>query len=133
MKGFLNGIYGCRSSETFAHCQLCPFVLPALLQLMAASEAGRDVAYFTFGDEELMRDVHSLYKYLKDKCVTVGTLYCHLKQYSNVVSKHVQRPNISLYGYIYDKVDTNTDPEPSPSPSDSNLTTAPSLCPADCH
>uniref|UniRef100_A0A8C2HSY8 poly(ADP-ribose) glycohydrolase n=1 Tax=Cyprinus carpio TaxID=7962 RepID=A0A8C2HSY8_CYPCA len=62
-----------------------------------------------------------------------GTLYCHLKQYSNVVSKHVQRPNISLYGYIYDKVDTNTDPEPSPSPSDSNLTTAPSLCPADCH
>uniref|UniRef100_A0A8C1SC14 poly(ADP-ribose) glycohydrolase n=1 Tax=Cyprinus carpio TaxID=7962 RepID=A0A8C1SC14_CYPCA len=107
--------------------------LKALLQLMAASEAGRDVAYFTFGDEELMRDVHSLYKYLKDKCVTVGTLYCHLKQYSNVVSKHVQRPNISLYGYIYDKVDTNTDPEPSPSPSDSNLTTAPSLCPADCH
>ncbi|XP_016323275.1 poly(ADP-ribose) glycohydrolase-like isoform X2 [Sinocyclocheilus anshuiensis] len=105
--------------------------LKALLQLMAASEAGRDVAYFTFGDEELVRDVHSLYKFLKDKCVTVGTLYCHLKQYSNVVSKHLQRPNISLYGYIYDKADTNTDPEPSP--NDSNLTTAPSTCPADCH
>ncbi|XP_016378225.1 poly(ADP-ribose) glycohydrolase isoform X2 [Sinocyclocheilus rhinocerous] len=105
--------------------------LKALLQLMAASEAGRDVAYFTFGDEELVRDVHSLYKFLKDKCVTVGTLYCHLKQYSNVVSKHLQRPNISLYGYIYDKADTNADPEPSP--SDSNLTTAPSPCPTDCH
>ncbi|XP_016127774.1 poly(ADP-ribose) glycohydrolase-like [Sinocyclocheilus grahami] len=105
--------------------------LKALLQLMAASEAGRDVAYFTFGDEELVRDVHSLYKFLKVKCVTVGTLYCHLKQYSNVVSKHLQRPNISLYGYIYDKAGTNTDPEPSP--SDSNLTTAPSPCPADCH
>uniref|UniRef100_A0A672QZE2 poly(ADP-ribose) glycohydrolase n=1 Tax=Sinocyclocheilus grahami TaxID=75366 RepID=A0A672QZE2_SINGR len=105
--------------------------LKALLQLMAASEAGRDVAYFTFGDEELMRDVNAMYRFLKDKCVTVGTLYFYLKQYSNVVSKHFQRPNISLYGYIYDKVNTNMDPEPSP--SDSNLTTAPSPCPADCH
>uniref|UniRef100_A0A8C1IT51 poly(ADP-ribose) glycohydrolase n=1 Tax=Cyprinus carpio TaxID=7962 RepID=A0A8C1IT51_CYPCA len=52
--------------------------LKALLQLMAASEAGRDVAYFTFGDEELMRDVHSLYKYLKDKCVTVGKGLLHV-------------------------------------------------------
>ncbi len=39
---------------------------------MAASEAGRDVAYFTFGDEELMRDVNDMYKFLKDKCITVG-------------------------------------------------------------
>ncbi|KAL1262888.1 hypothetical protein QQF64_005627 [Cirrhinus molitorella] len=107
--------------------------LKALLQLMAASEAGRDVAYFTFGDDELMRDVHDMYNFLKDKCVTVGTLYVHLKQYSNVVSKHLQRPNISLYGYLYDKVTTNTDPEPNPCPSDSNLTTTPSPCPADCH
>lgn len=52
--------------------RLCLFVLPALLQLMAASEAGRDVAYFTFGDERLMRDVHALYTFLKDNCVTVG-------------------------------------------------------------
>ncbi|XP_050982496.1 poly(ADP-ribose) glycohydrolase [Labeo rohita] len=108
--------------------------LKALLQLMAASEAGRDVAYFTFGDEVLMRDVHAMHKFLKDKCVTVGTLYVYLKQYSNeVYSKHLQRPNISLYGYIYDKVNTNTDPEPSPCPSDSNLTTTPSPSPADCH
>ncbi|XP_052468866.1 poly(ADP-ribose) glycohydrolase [Carassius gibelio] len=107
--------------------------LKALLQLMAASEAGRDVAYFTFGDEELMRDVHSLYKFLQDKFVTVGILYSHLKQYSIVVSKHLQRPNISLYGYIYDKVGINTDLEPSPSDSDSTLTTAPSPCPAHCH
>lgn len=67
MKGFLNGIY-----ENFALYRLSLFVLPALLQLMAASEAGRDVAYFTFGDERLMRDVHDLYIFLKDNCVTVG-------------------------------------------------------------
>lgn len=39
---------------------------------MAAAEAGRDVAYFTFGDEELMRDVHDLHTFLKDRHVTVG-------------------------------------------------------------
>ncbi|XP_077092995.1 poly(ADP-ribose) glycohydrolase isoform X4 [Siphateles boraxobius] len=107
--------------------------LKALLQLMAASEAGRDVAYFTFGDERLMRDVHVLYTFLKDNCVTVGDLYFHLKQYSNVVSKHGQWPNINLYGYIMDKVSTNIKAEPNPGPSDSNLTAAPSPSPADCH
>uniref|UniRef100_A0A674EPH4 poly(ADP-ribose) glycohydrolase n=1 Tax=Salmo trutta TaxID=8032 RepID=A0A674EPH4_SALTR len=30
----------------------------ALLQILAASEAGRDVAYFTFGDSALMKDVY---------------------------------------------------------------------------
>ncbi|KAK7140291.1 hypothetical protein R3I94_012791 [Phoxinus phoxinus] len=107
--------------------------LKALLQLMAASEAGRDVAYFTFGDERLMRDVHVLYTFLKDNCVTVGDLYFHLKQYSNVVSKHGQWPNINLYGYIMDKVSTNMEAEPNPGPSDSDLTTAPTPSPADGH
>ncbi|XP_048061092.1 poly(ADP-ribose) glycohydrolase isoform X1 [Megalobrama amblycephala] len=107
--------------------------LKALLQLMAASEAGRDVTYFTFGDKRLMRDVHDLYIFLKDNCVTVGDLYFHLKQYSNVVSKHGQWPNISLYGYIMDKVSTNMEAESNPGPSDSNLTTAPSPSPADCN
>lgn len=39
---------------------------------MAAAEAGRDMAYFTFGDTALMRDVHDLHKFLTDKHVTVG-------------------------------------------------------------
>lgn len=45
----------------------------ALIQLMAAAEAGRDVAYFTFGDAQLMRDVHTMHSFLTDKRVTVGT------------------------------------------------------------
>lgn len=103
--------------------------LKALLQLMAAAEAGRDVAYFTFGDEALMRDVQDLHKFLKDNCVTVGSLYVYLKQYSSIVSKQAHRPNINLYGFLYEKVGTNTDPEPS----DSTSTTATSPSPADCH
>lgn len=50
----------------------CDFVFAALLQLMAAAEAGRDVAYFTFGDSVLMRDVSELHRFLTDKKVTVG-------------------------------------------------------------
>lgn len=44
----------------------------ALIQLMAAAEAGRDVAYFTFGDAQLMRDVHAVHSFLTDRQVTIG-------------------------------------------------------------
>lgn len=39
---------------------------------MAAAEAGRDVAYFTFGDAELMRDVHDMHTFLTEGSITVG-------------------------------------------------------------
>lgn len=45
----------------------------ALIQLMAAAEAGRDVAYFSFGDAQLMRDVHRIHIFLTEKQVNVGT------------------------------------------------------------
>lgn len=45
----------------------------ALIQLMAAAEAGRDVAYFTFGDAQLMRDVHRIHNFLTEQQVSVGT------------------------------------------------------------
>ncbi|XP_053357969.1 poly(ADP-ribose) glycohydrolase isoform X1 [Clarias gariepinus] len=89
--------------------------LKALLQLMAAAEAGRDVAYFTFGDAALMRDVHNLHTSLTAKHVTVGKLYILLKQYFNVVVKnsHGQRPDVSLYGFIYDQISSDCPPEPA--------------------
>uniref|UniRef100_A0A8C6URW8 poly(ADP-ribose) glycohydrolase n=1 Tax=Neogobius melanostomus TaxID=47308 RepID=A0A8C6URW8_9GOBI len=39
--------------------------LKALLQMLAAAEAGRDVAYFTFGDTQLMEDVHHMHCFLR--------------------------------------------------------------------
>uniref|UniRef100_A0A8C6LBS1 poly(ADP-ribose) glycohydrolase n=1 Tax=Nothobranchius furzeri TaxID=105023 RepID=A0A8C6LBS1_NOTFU len=45
--------------------------LKALIQMMAAAEAGRDVAYFTFGDAQLMRDVHEMHTFLTERQVTV--------------------------------------------------------------
>lgn len=45
---------------------------PALLQMLAAAEAGRDLAYFTFGDSQLMTDVHSMHSFLTQRSITVG-------------------------------------------------------------
>ena len=49
--------------------------LKSLIQLMAAAETGRDVAYFTFGDEKLRDDLNDMHKLLTDRNVTVGQLY----------------------------------------------------------
>uniref|UniRef100_A0A672GYP4 poly(ADP-ribose) glycohydrolase n=1 Tax=Salarias fasciatus TaxID=181472 RepID=A0A672GYP4_SALFA len=46
--------------------------LKALIQLMAAAEAGRDVAYFTFGDAQLMKEVHKMHSFLTERRVRVG-------------------------------------------------------------
>ncbi|TSK22736.1 Poly(ADP-ribose) glycohydrolase [Bagarius yarrelli] len=87
--------------------------LKALVQLMAAAEAGRDVAYFTFGDTALMMDVHKLHTFIKDNYVTVGKLYGLLRHYFNVVVKnsHSPRPDVSLYGFIYDQISSDPPPE----------------------
>ncbi|KAK7901766.1 hypothetical protein WMY93_018535 [Mugilogobius chulae] len=83
--------------------------LKALIQLMAAAEAGRDVAYFTFGDAQLMRDVHEMHKFLTERRITVGRLYSLLNQYSSVVCKNCRtpRPDVTLYSFIYEKVSSH--------------------------
>lgn len=40
--------------------------------MLAAAEAGRDVAYFTFGDRRLMTDVHKMHSFLTQRNVSVG-------------------------------------------------------------
>jgi len=52
--------------------------LKTLLQLMAASETGRHLAYFTFGDTELRDQLYHMYTFLTDKQVTVGKHFVHM-------------------------------------------------------
>uniref|UniRef100_A0A674PRL4 poly(ADP-ribose) glycohydrolase n=1 Tax=Takifugu rubripes TaxID=31033 RepID=A0A674PRL4_TAKRU len=77
--------------------------LKALLQMLAAAEAGRDVAYFTFGDSQLMTDVHNIHSFLTLNNITVGEVYGLLQQYYSSVCKscHSRRPDVSLYSFIY--------------------------------
>ncbi|XP_061490987.1 poly(ADP-ribose) glycohydrolase isoform X2 [Rhineura floridana] len=49
--------------------------LKALIQILAAAEAGRDVVYFTFGDAELMRDIYSMHTFLIEKGQTVDLCF----------------------------------------------------------
>uniref|UniRef100_A0A3Q4B744 poly(ADP-ribose) glycohydrolase n=1 Tax=Mola mola TaxID=94237 RepID=A0A3Q4B744_MOLML len=84
--------------------------LKALIQLMAAAEAGRDVAYFTFGDAQLMRHVYKMHTFLKDKQVTVGMLYNLLNQYSSLMCKNCRttQPEVGLYAFIYERVSSHS-------------------------
>lgn len=92
--------------------------LKALIQLMAAAEAGRDVAYFTFGDAQLMRDVHEIHTFLTERQVTVGRLYTLLNQYSSLMCKNCRttRPDVTLYSFIYERVSS---PAPADAPDSS--------------
>ncbi|XP_020486540.2 poly(ADP-ribose) glycohydrolase [Labrus bergylta] len=105
--------------------------LKALIQLMAAAEAGRDVAYFTFGDAELMKEVHKMHTFLTERHVTVGRLYTLLNQYASLECKNCRttRPDVSLYHFIYknvsspataDALDSAKDSGMSPATSDSH-------------
>ena len=46
----------------------------ALLQILAASQAGRDVCYFTFGEEALQQELYECHTFLKQKGLLVGKL-----------------------------------------------------------
>ncbi|KAG8000133.1 Myoferlin, partial [Nibea albiflora] len=97
--------------------------LKALIQLMAAAEAGRDMAYFTFGDAQLMRDVHEIHTFLTERQVTVGRLYSLLNQYSNLVCKNCRttRPDVSLYSFIYERVSSHSTTDAPDSAKDSGM------------
>ncbi|XP_040176671.1 poly(ADP-ribose) glycohydrolase isoform X2 [Rana temporaria] len=77
--------------------------LKALIQLLAASETGRDVVYFTFGDKELMNDVYRMYSFLSKQNKTVGEVYKLLLNYYNEVCMNTTgaKPETKLYSFIY--------------------------------
>jgi len=79
--------------------------LKSLLQLMGAAENGRDVLYFTFGDEKLRDDIFDVFTLLKNKNVSVGSLYNILTSYwkdvlQNVNEKEEALKRTPLFDYI---------------------------------
>ncbi|XP_033004676.1 poly(ADP-ribose) glycohydrolase [Lacerta agilis] len=85
--------------------------LKALIQILAAAEAGRDVVYFTFGDAELMRDIYSMHTFLIERGQTVGDVYRLLLRYYNEECRccSTPRPEIKLYPFIYSAVESYAD------------------------
>ncbi|KAA0704232.1 Poly(ADP-ribose) glycohydrolase [Triplophysa tibetana] len=72
--------------------------LKALIQLMAAAVAERDMAYFTFGNEVLATELQEAYYHLKTNKVTVDKLYKALMDYCG------QRERPDLYIFIFKKI-----------------------------
>nr|XP_060624977.1 poly(ADP-ribose) glycohydrolase isoform X1 [Anolis sagrei ordinatus] len=85
--------------------------LKALIQILAAAEAGRDVVYFTFGDAELMRDIYSMHTFLIEKEQTIGDIYRLLLKYYNEECRccSTPRPEVKLYPFIYSTVESYAD------------------------
>uniref|UniRef100_A0A8D0FG26 poly(ADP-ribose) glycohydrolase n=1 Tax=Strix occidentalis caurina TaxID=311401 RepID=A0A8D0FG26_STROC len=81
--------------------------LKALIQILAAAEAGRDVVYFTFGDVELMRDIYSMHTFLCEK----GDIYRLLLRYYNEECRSCSTsgPDVKLYSFIYNTIESYAD------------------------
>ncbi|XP_022420181.1 poly(ADP-ribose) glycohydrolase isoform X1 [Delphinapterus leucas] len=82
--------------------------LKALIQILAAAVAERDVVYFTFGDSELMRDIYSMHTFLTERKLTVGEVYKLLLRYYNEECRNCSTPgpDIKLYPFIYQAVES---------------------------
>ncbi|KAK7068881.1 hypothetical protein SK128_013592 [Halocaridina rubra] len=94
--------------------------LKSLIQLAACGYVGRDVAYFTFGDEKLRNDVATMHIFLKENNVTVGELVQVLMQYG----QREWSDGSDLYQYIFHSLgsfnsDTDTEEEKNKGPSSS--------------
>ncbi|XP_062435724.1 poly(ADP-ribose) glycohydrolase isoform X2 [Rhea pennata] len=85
--------------------------LKALIQILAAAEAGRDIVYFTFGDVELMRDIYSVHTFLCEKGQTVGDIYRLLLRYYNEECRSCSTsgPDVKLYSFIYSTIESYAD------------------------
>ncbi|CAE1263500.1 PARG [Acanthosepion pharaonis] len=77
--------------------------LKALIQLMAASEAHRDVCYFTFKDKKLEKDLCDIHKFLTSRSISICQLMNLIEQYRQDVlnQKPLCSDEISLFDYIY--------------------------------
>ena len=80
--------------------------LKLLIQLMAASKAGRDLAYFTFGNEELMSEGGRVYSRLVENGVTVGQLFRSIASFNN--SSRTRRGK-ELFEWVLDQLDDKSE------------------------
>ncbi|XP_070545478.1 poly(ADP-ribose) glycohydrolase-like isoform X2 [Ptychodera flava] len=74
--------------------------LKALIQMMAASAAKRDLVYFTFNDPKLAEDIHNIHTFIKTEGLTVGDVWAMLKKYQQEVSSPGKK-GTSLYQFMY--------------------------------
>jgi hypothetical protein len=85
-----SGNWGCGAFRGFKP-------LKALIQLMACCVNRRNLAYFTFGEEELKDQIEGMFNWLCENEVTVGNLWKYLQEFR--ADKYTDRPQ-KLYTFI---------------------------------
>lgn len=90
--------------------------LKALIQLLAAAAAERDVVYFTFGDSELMRDIYSMHTFLTERKLNVGKVYKLLLRYYSEECRNCSSPgpDTKLYPFIYHAAESSAETSDQP-------------------
>ncbi|XP_026078065.1 poly(ADP-ribose) glycohydrolase-like isoform X1 [Carassius auratus] len=73
--------------------------LKAVLQMMAAAEAERDLMYFTFGDADLLRDVHHIHTLITDTHATVEPMKACPRWAPYRPDARWQNPGFVAYGF----------------------------------
>ncbi|KAF7248936.1 hypothetical protein EG68_09530 [Paragonimus skrjabini miyazakii] len=74
--------------------------LKALIQMMACVQAGKALAYYSFGDQDLCTRLYDIYTFLASNKITVGNLWNVLATLGNTVHAHPT----GLYDYIKQKL-----------------------------
>ncbi|KAA3681438.1 poly(ADP-ribose) glycohydrolase, partial [Paragonimus westermani] len=74
--------------------------LKALIQMMACVQAGKALAYYSFGDQDLCTRLYDIYTYLASNKITVGNLWNALATLDSTVHAHPT----GLYEYIKQKL-----------------------------
>ncbi|KAG5444313.1 Poly(ADP-ribose) glycohydrolase [Clonorchis sinensis] len=74
--------------------------LKALIQMMACVQAGKSLAYFTFGDKALLAKLYDMYIFLSSNSVTVAELWSILSTLDNTPR---DKPD-GLYAYIKQRI-----------------------------
>ncbi|KAF4517951.1 hypothetical protein B566_EDAN005318 [Ephemera danica] len=88
-------------------------ILKAIIQMMAAAEAGRDIAYFTFGNTQLMKNLARLHSLLTEQEVTVGKMFRALVDYYRKYSTPKGTFSCSLLKFLKAKFTGAELPPPS--------------------
>lgn len=102
--------------------------LKSLIQLMAAAECGRQLAYFTFGDTRLRDELASLHELLVESKVEVGALFNMICGYSKVAQGYAGKPKMGLFEYVREMVSSyGIDTDNEMDDGDVEMTDAPPL------
>ncbi|GAB0097343.1 Poly(ADP-ribose) glycohydrolase [Sergentomyia squamirostris] len=88
--------------------------LKSLLQIMVCTLTRRNIAYFTFGDSTLKRDIDELFTFLVEQNLTVQNIWRGLCEFSRK-----KLPGCTLYDFLYQKFSHQDTPQSSKSPQNS--------------